>query len=100
MARKPMVSRTITTTRVNVFCLNIIDGEPCNRECVLPRTFKDEKKLKDAAFAAVETDDIKPAHIVSTEVCENLYGMTEEEFIHHAHMLPPRTSKEATDEVG
>ena len=40
MARIPMVTRTIQTTTANVLCLNIKEGEPFNKEVVLPRTYK------------------------------------------------------------
>ena len=45
MARVPMVTRTINTTKVNVMCLDITAGEPCNRSVVVPRTYKDDEKL-------------------------------------------------------
>ena len=45
MARQPMVTRTIITTKVNVMCLDVEHGEPCNRTITIPRTYKDEKAL-------------------------------------------------------
>ena len=46
----------------------------------------------------VEADTVKAVHIVSTEQVETLYGMTEQDFMEHAKVLPPRNC--ATDEAG
>ena len=90
MARAPQVTRTIPTTHCNVMCLDITAGEPCNKDIVLPRTYKDELAMLKAAKKVVETDTIKAVHIVSSVVQETLYGMSEQDFIAHATILPPR----------
>lgn len=90
MARIPMVTRTIQTTTANVLCLNIKEGEPFNKEVVLPRTYKDEKSMMKVVEKAINTEDVKAVHIVHTEVNETLYGMSEQEFIATAHVLPAR----------
>ena len=48
MARKPMVTRTIITTKVNVLCLDITSAESFNKVLTLPRTYKDDMKLLKA----------------------------------------------------
>ena len=53
----------------------------------------------------IETDTVKAVHIVDSEEIETLYGMTEQEFIQYAKVLPPRnganTDTEAeTEEAG
>ena len=90
MARTPMVTRTIVTTKATLMCLDIEAGEPFNTEVILPRTYKDEKALLKKARPLVETDTIKAVHVVDTEEVETLYGMTEQEFIENAQILPPR----------
>lgn len=90
MARIPMVTRTIQTTTANVLCLNIKEGEPFNKEVVLPRTYKDEKSMMKVVEKIINTEDVKAVHIVHTEVNETLYGMTEQEFIATAHVMPDR----------
>lgn len=89
MARVPQVTRTIQTTKVNVLCLDIQAGEPFNKEVVLPRTYKDEKSMLKQAESVINTDEIKAVHIVSYEVQETRYGMTEQKFIELADILPP-----------
>lgn len=94
MARVPMVTRTIITTKVNVMCLDIETGEPFNKTVVVPRTYKDDEKLLKKVKEVLETETLKPVHIVDKEEIETLYGMKEQDFIEHAELLPPRTSSE------
>ena len=94
MARKPMVTRTITTTQVNVLCLDIVAGEPFNQQVTLPRTYKEDKKLMKAIEAVVNTENVKAVHVVAKEEVETLYGMSEQDFITNATILDPTTRKE------
>lgn len=89
MARVPQVTRTIQTTRANVLCLDIQMGEPFNKEVVLPRTYKDEKAMLKQVEKVINNDTVKAVHIVSHEVQETRYGMTEQQFIECAEILPP-----------
>lgn len=94
MARTPMITRTIQTTKANVLCLNIVEGEPFNQVVTLPRTYKDEKSLMKQVELAINTDSVKAVHVVDTMVEETLYGMPEADFIAIAKPLP---RKESTD---
>ena len=88
--RTPQVTRTITTTKANVMCLDITTGEPCNKVFTAPRTYKDNDKLLKVLKSTEETDDLKLVHIVDVTTEETLYGMTEAEFIKYAQKMPPR----------
>ena len=94
MARVAMVTRTIVTTKANVLCLDVENGEPFNREVVLPRTYKDEKSLMKKISSVIDSETVKAVHVVDKEEVETLYGMTEQEFIDNAQILPPRSGKE------
>ena len=91
MARIPMVTRTITSTKAIVMCLDIESGEPCNKSVVVLRTYKDDETLLKKVKEVLETEMLKPVSIVGKEEIKTLYGMTEQEFIKHAEVLPPRT---------
>lgn len=93
MARKPMVTRTIKTTKANVLCLNIVEGDPFNKVVTLPRTYKDEKSLMAMVESVINTDEIKAVHVVDTRIEEAVYGMTEIDFIANAHRMPDRNEK-------
>ena len=90
MARQPQVTRTIQTTKANVLCIDLANEQPFTQEVILPRTYKDERSM---IKPLVENDTIKVVHVQNFTVESTLYGMTEEEFISAAHILPARTSK-------
>lgn len=97
MARTPQVTRTIQTTKVNVLCLNIKEGNPFNQTVVLPRTYKDDKAMLKGVEKVINSDSVKAVHVVDSVVEETLYGMSEQKFIELATVLPPR---KATDKDG
>lgn len=93
MARVPMVTRTITTTKANVMCVDVEVGEPFNKEVTVPRTYKDNDSLLKTVKPLIETETVKAVHIVAKTEIETLYGMSEQDFIEHASVLPERTTK-------
>lgn len=93
MARVPMVTRTIVTTAVTVMCLDVEAGEPFNKTVTVPRTYKDDEALLKKVKPLIETETVKAVHIVDKEEIETLYGMTEQEFIQYASVLPPRNNE-------
>lgn len=98
MSRVAMVTRTITTTEVNVLCLEIAKAEPFNKDLTLAGTYKDSKSLMKAVSSQIDNDDQKAVHVVHQKEVETLYGMTEAEFIKLAKVLPARgTTAEATE---
>ena len=99
MARVPMVTRTITTTKDKVLCVSIVENKTFEQEVVLPRTYKDEKSLMKQVKAALENENVKPVRVISTEEVETLYGMSEQGFIQLAKILPPRTSAKETEGI-
>lgn len=99
MARTRKVTRTISSTKVIVMCVDTQTAVVDNHEVTIAGVYSDEKKLMKAVSKEVETATLKPVSIVSKEVVETLYGMDEQKFIEMAEVLPPRDKKENTDEV-
>lgn len=99
MARVPMVTRTIVATKANVMCLDVQEGEPFNMDVTVPRTYKDNEALLKKVKPLIETDTVKAVHIVDSEEIETLYGMTEQEFILYAKVLPPRNVANSDEEL-
>ena len=88
MARKPMVTRTIKSTVANIMCLEKDTAEVVNKSVVLPRTYKNEEDILKAARPLIEADGtVKAVYVVDTKIEEARYGMTEQDFIAHAHVL-------------
>ena len=73
--------------------MDVEAGEPFNKEVTVPRTYKDSESLLKVVTPIIETESIKAVHIVDKTEIETLYGMTEQEFIEHATVLPERTAK-------
>lgn len=99
MARTRKVTRTISSTKVIVMCVDTQTAVVDNHEVTIAGVYSDEKKLMKAVTKEVETATLKPVSIVSKEVVETLYGMDEQKFIEMAEVLPPRDKKENADEV-
>ena len=57
-----------------------------------------EKSMMKVVEKVINTDDVKAVHIVHTDVNETLYGMTEQEFIAAARVLPDRKVSGETHE--
>ena len=93
MARQPQVTRTIQTTKCSVLYIDLANEQPFTQEVILPRTYKDERSMMKKIKPIVENDNVKAIHVQNFTVESTLYGMTEEEFISVAQILPTRTSK-------
>ena len=52
----------------------------------------DEKHMLKAVEKVINSDTVKAVHIVDSTVKETLYGMSEQDFITFAKVLPPRNS--------
>lgn len=90
MARIPMITRTLTATVVTVLCCDVESGDTITQTVTVPRTYKTDEALMKVLRPLVETEQIKPVHILTKEITETLYGMTEADFMEHAKVLPPR----------
>ena len=88
--REPKVTRTIETTKATVLCVNPETKNVFEKTLTLPRTYKDEKALKKAIEKATIDVDFKVVSVISTDVNKTLYGMTEDQFIANAEILPDR----------
>lgn len=99
MARKPQVTRTITTTVANIMCVDVETGTSFTKEVTLPRAYKDDKAVLKTAKEVIETDTVKAVHVINTSTSETLYGMSETDFIKYAQILPPRGTSAESDEA-
>lgn len=99
MSRARKITRTISSTKVVVMCVDTETAKVDNYEVEIAGVYSDEKKLMKAVAKEVETVTIKPVSIVSKEVVGTLYGMDEQKFMEMAEVLPPRDKKEDADEV-
>lgn len=90
MARKRMVTRTITTTIAKTKVFDI------NDDVIKTLEYRLSGKLSvDDALKAItkEHTEVRPLTVTEVKVHEELYGMPEEKFLELAEILPSRTAK-------
>lgn len=94
MARERMVTRTVVTTMVDVLVVNINTAETGTKTFVLAQNMvKDEKTMLNNAQVMLENECgkmWKAVAIKNIKEEETLYGMTEQDFMKYAKVLPPR----------
>ena len=98
MARIPMITRTVTSTKATVLAVDITTGATYDKEVEVARTYKDNDKLLKVIKETFETPTEKMVAIKSSEEVETLYGMSEQKFMELAEKLPPRKAPEMKDE--
>lgn len=89
MAREKMITRTTKQTTAEIMCLNVLTAEVSIETYTIGGELTDDELLKklrrvyeNAAFKLVAVQNVE------TETL--LLGMTEEDFIKYATVLPPR----------
>lgn len=90
MARKRMVTRTITSTKAKAIVYVIEKGETQTVEYNLLGELSLNQALK---VIEMEHKEVRPLKVTEVEVQKELYGMSEEKFIEMAEILPSRTAK-------
>lgn len=93
-----MVTRTINSTKVTTLTVDVTAQATATQVFSLSGTFADNDKLIKALKKEYETDNIKIVSVISSEVEEQLFGMTEQEFMSLAKVLPPRKTYGNTEE--
>lgn len=96
MARLAMVTRTVTETTLAIKCANTETEAFETVEAIVAGDYKeDTATLKTVARKAIK--DRKELVFMSCTIVskkETLYGMSEEEFVANATVLPPRGNKQ------
>lgn len=89
MARTKMVTRTIEQTTARAMCLRVDTAEVSLEEYTIGGSPDNEELLKRLK-SIYETDNFKVVAIKDTRTETKLLGMSEEDFIRYAEVLPPR----------
>lgn len=85
-----MVTRTINFTQVTALTVDVVAQATATQVYTLSGTFTDNDKLIKALKKEYESDTVKIVSVIDADVQERLYGMTEQEFMSLAKVLPPR----------
>lgn len=94
MARKRMVTRTITSTKAKATVYNIEKDEIQTLEYKLSGELSADDALK--AITKKHTE-VRPLKVTEVTVQEELYGMPEEKFLELAEILPPRAKAQSEE---
>lgn len=97
MARERMITRTVTQTTAEVMTIDVTTAEVQICEYIIGGTYDTNEVLLKKLQKLFQTDTFKLVNINSTTVEDLLLGMTEEDFIRYARVLPPRNTKESEE---
>jgi hypothetical protein len=97
MAREKMVTRTVTQTTAEVMTIDVTTAEVQIREYTIGGTYDTNELLLKKLQKLFQTDTFKLVNINSATVEDLLLGMTEEDFIRYATVLPPRNARKESE---
>ena len=92
MARKRMVTRTITSTTAKATVYDIATDEIKTVEYKMSGALSADVALK---VITKEHEEVHPLKVTEVTVQEELYGMPEEKFIELAEILPQRAKAQS-----
>ena len=92
--RKPMITRTITSTRVRALCVNPQSAETFEEEFLLIGKIADKDKVLKRASKLLNTENCTIVAIRDIKEVNERYGMDEADFIAGAKILDPVKRKE------
>lgn len=92
--RKPMVTRSIISTRIRALCVNPQSAETFEEEFVLIGKIADKDKVLKRVSKLYNTENCTIVAIRDIKEVNELYGMDEADFIAGAKILDPVTRKE------
>lgn len=97
MAREKMITRTIMETTARIMCLDVKSAEVSINDYKIGGEWSNENSLLEKLQSIYNTDTFKLVHIESVTKEEVLLGMTVEDFMRYAKVLPPRTKAEVEE---
>lgn len=97
--RKPMVTRTIISTRIMALCVNPQTEEIFEKEFVLTGKITNKDKMLKRISKIYNTESCTIVAIRDIKEVNALYGMDEADFIAGAKILDPVTRKELNADI-
>jgi hypothetical protein len=96
--RKPMVTRTIISTKAVALCVNPQTADTFEKVFMLNGKIDDKAKALKKLSKVYNTDDCTIVAVRDLAEINQLYGMDEADFIAGAKILDPATRKEIETE--
>ena len=76
-----MITRTFRTQEVTVMTMDVTTNAIEPKTLTLPHVLPDNDKILKAAKKKLDTDTLKVAYVIGSEVKEQLRGVDEEQFL-------------------
>lgn len=90
MAREKFITRTVSMTTVDVMQIDVSTAEVTIQSHRIAGFFDDDEKIIKKVSLMNGNDNIKFVKVENVTHDEILYGMTEDDFIKYAKVMPPR----------
>ena len=87
MPRIPMVTRTMRTAHVKCYVADLKTKQIKEVTYILPRALPKRSQIIRAVTREAEAHGLKFCEILDVDIHEDLYGMTEGEFVKAAHII-------------
>lgn len=91
--RKPMITRTIISTKVTALCVNTLTAKTFKHDFTVKGKIEDKAKALKKVSKDFNNDTITIVAVSELSPIEALYGMSETDFIAGAVILDPATRK-------
>ena len=98
MARERMVTRTVATVEYVCMTVNTSTRQVEDITVSIPSGMTMTEKARQKAIISALPETNTLVQVTSETVKETLYGMTEDDFIKYAKVMPPRTKEDSETE--
>lgn len=85
--RTRMITRTVTFNHINVMAVNTKTASVENQALCIVGDYTDKEVEKLVKAELEKMDNIKFVSIIENYKDTQIYGMTEEEFVHYANII-------------
>ena len=95
---RKMITRTVIKTGVELLCMNVTEGKAETRCFEIGGHYETKEQLLKKCQKAFDTATFKVVAVTSSTEQEVLLGMSEEDFIRNAVVMPPRPASQQKKE--
>ena len=95
MARERMITRTVTAVEYEVMTVDMNSKSVSMDKVTIPSGDTMTDKARDKAIKASLPEGHTFVQVTGQSITETLYGMSEQDFIKYAKVLPPRSASQS-----
>lgn len=95
---RKMITRTVIKTNAECLCMNVSESKAETRHFEIGGHYESKEQLLKKCKKAFDTDNFKVVAVTGSIEEEVLLGMSEEDFIRNAVVMPPRPASQQKKE--